>query len=210
MTLKKWIVLFFAMLAFMGFAGTNAVTLAGDGFPTGQNSPEGVACDFARAFMHSDVDLLKSSCLEQFGTGEVRSQYATFRQTIIEGTERDKMQGELSPKSPKAIGKVFAARPLSLNGPASWGYTVYNYQEVMFVDIGALLQDGSRFLNRTLVVKKSDGLWYVHPCPSLDQLLSAGLNDEPPSEIDFADRSRDALGETSKDEEMNALGQRGL
>jgi hypothetical protein len=164
------------------------ITLAKDGFPAGQNSPEGAACDLSRAFMNSDVELLKRTCLKKCGGGEVGKKYEAFLQKIIKGTEEDKKRKTPHPRNPKKIGKVFAARHLRLNGPASYGYAAYNFQDVMFVDIGAFLNDGSTFLSRTLVVKKKDGKWYVHPCPVIDSLLSAGLNDEKGSKADFKDK----------------------
>ena len=165
-----------------------SITLAKDGFPTGQDSPEGAACDLSRAFMNSDVELLKKTCLKKYGGGEVGKKYDNFLKKIIKGTEEDKERKTPHPKSPKKIGKVFAARHLSKNGPASYGYAAHTFQDVMFVDIGAFLQDGSRFLNRTLVVKKKDGKWYVHPCPTISPLLSAGLNQEKDSKEDFKDK----------------------
>ena len=163
------------------------ITLAKDGFPAGQDSPESAACDLVRAFMNSDVELLRKTCLKQYGGGEV-GEYDNFLKKIIKGTEEDEERKIPHPKSPKKIGKVFAARHLSKNGPASYGFAVHDFQEVMFVDIGAFLNDGSKFLNRTMVVKKKDGKWYVHPCPTIDFLLSAGLNKEKDSEEDFKDK----------------------
>ena len=72
-----------------------------------------------------------------------------------------------------------------MDGPSSFGYAAYNFQDVMFVDVGAYLHDGSRFLNRTLVVQTKNRKWYVYPCPDIAPLLSMGLNDEPESTEDF-------------------------
>ncbi|MEQ1752014.1 MAG: hypothetical protein ABL974_21515, partial [Prosthecobacter sp.] len=84
-------------------------------------------------------------------------------------------------------GKVFAARSLSKNGPASYGYASFSFQEVKFVDVGVFLHGDKRALNRTMVIKDKDGKWYVHPMPDVSPLLSAGLNDEAASEQDFSD-----------------------
>ena len=171
------------MLTFniLGVEKKQIINLADDGFPQGQNTPEGAACDLLRAFMKSDVELLKKICLKKCG-GE---QYDKFLKQIVTGTLEDQKRKTPHPKNPKKIGKVFSARHLTMKGPASYGYAAYNFHDVMFVDIGAFLNDDSKFLNRTLVVKKKDGKWYVHPCPTIDSLLSAGLNEEKDSIDDF-------------------------
>ena len=87
----------------------------------------------------------------------------------------------------KAIDKVFAARHLSKGGPALWGYAAFGFEDVMFVDVEAILQNGRRSLNRMLVIKNKDGKWYAHPAPETESLLSAGLNDEATSTQDFSD-----------------------
>jgi hypothetical protein len=94
-----------------------------------------------------------------------------------------------SPNGPKAIIKVFVARHLSRNGPASYGYAAFGFQDVMFVDVVALLHGGNRTLNRTLVVRDKDGHWYVHPVPSVSPLLSVGLNEEAPSKEELSVRN---------------------
>ena len=163
------------------------VELAKDGFPTGDDTPEGAACDLVRAFILSDVDLLKKICLPKYAGAEIGKRYDEFLKKIITGTEEDKVRKDPHPKGPKEIAKVFAARHLSRNGPGSYGFAVHNFDSVMFVDVGAILHDGSRFLNRTMVVQRK-GKWFVHPCPTIDTLLSMGLNDEADSEIDFREK----------------------
>jgi hypothetical protein len=46
---------------------------------------------------------------------------------------------------------VFAARHLSKNGPASYGYAGFGFQDIMFVDVGVFLYSGERSMMRTLV-----------------------------------------------------------
>ena len=77
--------------------------------------------------------------------------YDEFLKKIIAGTVEDKKRKKPHSRNPKEIGKVFAARYLSKNGPASYGFAVLGLDEVMFVDVGAFLHDDSRFLNRTMV-----------------------------------------------------------
>lgn len=83
--------------------------------------------------------------------------------------------------------KVFAARYLSKNGPASYGYAVLDFQDVMFVDVEVVLHSGNRHIRRTMVIKDRDGKWYAHPVPDLSPLLSYGLYDESASVLLFTD-----------------------
>ncbi|MBI3817383.1 MAG: hypothetical protein HY286_01735 [Planctomycetes bacterium] len=162
------------------------VHVAADGFPEGQETPEGAACDLARAFINRDVKLFTSTCVPVYGGASKRDEYKEFLKTTREGIEAEAAKKEPSGGGPKAIAKVFAARFLSKDGPSSYAYAMCNFEEVMFVDVGASTVEGGRFLNRTLVIKKKDGKWYVQPAPETDPLLSVGLNDESPSKIDFA------------------------
>ena len=97
---------------------------------------------------------------------------------------RDGRQSE-SPGEVFGRGERFAARHLNKNGPASFGYAAFGFQEVMFVDVGVFLHNDKQELNRTLVIKDKDGKWYVHPMPDVSPLLSAGLHDETASKQDF-------------------------
>jgi hypothetical protein len=157
--------------------------VAADGFPSGHDTPEGAACDLARAFIKRDAALFTNTCIRLYGPAD----YAAFLTNTVAGMKAEAAKKEPSPGGPKSIGKVFAARHLSKDGPASYGYASFEFQDIMFVDVGVFLQDGGHALNRTLVIKDRDGKWYVHPMPSASPLLSAGLNDEAASKQDFAE-----------------------
>lgn len=163
------------------------VKLADDGYPTGSDSPEGAASDLARAFINRDPKLFKNTCLPPYLGGEARKAYEKFLMDTTASMEAEAKKTEPSAEGPIRIGKVFAARHLSLNGPGSYAYAVLNCQDVMFVDVGCFLHNGGKFLCRTLVVKTKNGDWRVHPMPQNDALLSAGLNDEKPSTEDFSE-----------------------
>jgi len=154
------------------------VTTAADGYPTGQSSPEGVASDFARSIIEGDMPLLRRICISRLG-----SELAEFIDGMAATIEQKASERQPPPDKPKAIRKVFVARHLSRNGPASYGYAAHGFREVMFVDVVVLLQGGQTELCRTLVVQDKNGDWYVHPAPHLSPLLSMGLNDESPSTI---------------------------
>jgi hypothetical protein len=177
-----------ACCAFAADAAKPKIKVADDGFPAGRDTPEGAACDLARAFIGHDVSLFMTTCVPLYAGGNGPEDYAKFLQSTVERMKQEALEAEPSPGGPKSIDKVFAARHLSRNGPASYGYASFNFQDVMFVDVGVLLHNGKRSLNRTLVIKDRGGKWYAHPLPTAGSgLLGDGLNDESPSEKDFSE-----------------------
>ena len=167
-------------------ADTNALPrlkVAADGFPSGHDTPEGAACDLARAFIKRDAGLFTNTCIRLYGPVG----YTTFLTNTVAEMKAEATKKEPSPRAPKSIGNLFAARHLSKDGPASYGYASFGFQDIGFVDVGVFLQDGGHALNRTLMIKDRDGRWYVHPMPSASPLLSAGLNDEAASKQDFSE-----------------------
>ncbi len=162
------------------------ITVAADQFPTGQDTPEGVATDLARVFIHHDVKSYQAICVRSHGANELRGRYTEFLKGAADYMRKQAVAAEKSPDDPKRILKVFAARHLTRNGPASYGYAAFDFQDVMFVDVRVLLNDDTEFVNRTLVIKDRDGRWYVHPTPNISPLLSAGLYDESASSIVFS------------------------
>jgi hypothetical protein len=179
----------FLLAAFSAVASAQTtrptIVVGDDGFPSGHDTPEGAACDLARAFIKCDDSLFTKTCVRLYAGGTGPESYAQFLQDTVkaikEAGKKDAHGG------PTSIGKVFAARHFSKDGPASYGYSAFGFQDVMFVDVGVFLQNDQHALNRTLVVKDKDGHWYVHPMPDASPLLSVGLNDESPSERDFSE-----------------------
>lgn len=171
-----------------------SIEVATDGFPQGQGTPEGVASDFARAFIGSDAVGFRRLCIRVYSKGESRAQYKAFLSEVVAGIEEEGRRATPSTGGPAAIGKVFAARRLTSNGPASYGYAAFGFQDVAFVDVGVVLRSGEAALNRTFVVKDRDGKWYVHPAPHLSPLLSDGLNSESSPTKDFSDAYRGRNG----------------
>lgn len=162
-----------------------SLKVAKDGFPAGHASPEGVACDLARAFIKRDVALFKSTCIKPFGGGVNRANYEKFLAQMVQQMSAESKRKTPSPGGPKTIDKVFAVRHLSLSGPASYGYAAFNFRDVAFVDVRVVLQSGQRAMNRTFVIQDKTGAWYVHPAPDTSSLLSQGLNEESASTLDF-------------------------
>lgn len=185
--MKEFTAIACILTAFCAFAADDAkpkIKVAADGFPSGHGTPEGVACDLARAFIKRDSTLFTNTCMRLYGPAD----YVKFLTNTVASIKAEAARKEASPGGPKSIGRVYAARHLSENGPASYGYASFSFQDVMFVDVGVSLHDGSRSLNRTLVIKDKDLKWYAHPLPTAGSgLLGAGLNDESASEKDFSE-----------------------
>jgi hypothetical protein len=160
--------------------------VASDGFPTGQNTPEGAASDLARAFILQDGKLFQSVCIPPYGAGQSRADYTEYLAGVIDHFAQQKERAP-SPDIPKKITKVFASRHLSRNGPASYGYASFDFQDVMFVDVEVMLGSGKLHLRRTLVVEDRDRKWYALPVPDVSPLLSDGLYDESSSVQPFSD-----------------------
>jgi hypothetical protein len=153
--------------------------VASDGFPTGQETPEGVAGDLARAFVMRDADWFRRVACSTYGAGKSLSEYAQHLEGVSENLKLRK--GSTAPDDPHKILKVFAARHLSKKGPASYGYAGFVFQDVLFVDVEVLFRNGSNHLRRTMVIQDRDGKWYVHPAPDVSPLLCDGLYDESAS-----------------------------
>ncbi len=164
----------------------SAATAAPDGFPTGQQTPEGAACDLARSFINADAELFKSVCLS-WKAGESGEQYTAFIEEMA--ARMNAMQGQSLEQfgGPKEITTCFKARHLSKNGPGSYGFAVMNLMDVMFVDVIADTWEGSTFMSRTLVVMRADQNWYAVPRIDLFPLLSTGLNSESDSTVEWDD-----------------------
>jgi hypothetical protein len=167
--------------------GKPPIKVLADGFPAGHDTPEAAACDLARAFIRRDAKLFEATCIKAFGQGKSREEYAAFLQETAASIKQEAGRKEPSPEGPKSIAKVFAARNISRKGPASYARTVCGFQDVKFVDVGAVLHSGKKHLNRTLVIQDKAGKWYAHPLPESSPLLRAGLNEEPDSRADFSE-----------------------
>jgi hypothetical protein len=158
---------------------------ATDGFPTGQDTPEGAASDLARVFVTRDAARFRSICIRPYGAGKARADYTGYLDAAADHLKRE--EETPSPDDPKKIVNVFAARHLSKNGPVSYGYAAFDFQEVMFVDVEVVLHSDNRHIRRTMVIKDRDGKWYAHPVPDVSPLLSYGLYDESASVLLFTD-----------------------
>src|SRR5208282_3881350 len=107
-------------LAARGQVTKPKLRVAADGFPSGHDTPEGAACDLARAFINRDAGQFAETCIKPYANGKSQDDYATFLKRTIESIKLEAAKTEPSTGGPKAIGKVFAARHLTMDGPASY------------------------------------------------------------------------------------------
>jgi len=159
------------------------------GWPAGHDTPEGAACDLARAFIEHDPQLFEAVCIRPLGGGASKTQYDSFRAQMLEHISAAANDASIAANGPKEIVGLFASRQLSNNGPASYGYAAFGLQNVRFVDVETLLGNDEVFVCRTLVLQDKDDKWCVLPCPEVYGLLSAGLNDESQSSERWAVKS---------------------
>jgi hypothetical protein len=188
--LRACLTLFLCSMPLLAQSTKPKINVASDGFPAGRNMPEGAASDLARSYIRNDVQLFAETCIGVYAHGQAATQYDEFmRSTItkLQQAAKQRMAGIApSQDSPKRIRRVFAARHLTGNGPASYGYAAFNFQDVMFVDVLIEGHSGKTALTRTLVIQEPDGNWYAHPAPYLDPLLSHHLQEESASLTDFS------------------------
>lgn len=192
--IMKWLMAFACILFLAAGCSRSPATLTKpklkvgtDGFPSGHSTPEGAACDLARAFISHDGALFTNTCIRVYAGGKSGTDYAAFLKSTAATMRADAAKKQQPPGSPKAIGKVFAARHLTANVPVSYGHATFGFEDIMFVDVGIFLNDGKHALARTLVIKDRDGNWYADPAPNISPSLCLGLDRESPSKQDFSE-----------------------
>jgi hypothetical protein len=155
-----------------------------DGFPTGQTSPEGAACDAVRAWLRSDSDLWLARLVRPI-YGAENLEYTDFKKMMVE----KKKANARDPDFPRMqIVGCYQARPFSLNGPASAAYALELFKGNMFVDIVIGGVEQEEWSVRYHVMLDEDGKWYFEPRPDLAGLFATGLNDEEPSTLKIKPR----------------------
>lgn len=153
-------------------------------WPRGDDTPEGIACDLARAFITGDDALFLASCVEARGEFE-RPEYAKFLRDTVAQIKEARRTGLERNHGPKKIVKLFIARPLSRSGPNSYVHAANIGKDIRFVDVICDLHGGGTLASRTLVLQKTSGDWLAIPMPESFPFLSDGLNDEPDSTVEW-------------------------
>src|SRR5688572_22397106 len=80
-----------------------------DKFPAGSATPEGAACDLARAFITADAARFRAVVIRSYGPPA----YVAFIDRVVNEIQKEAAAPAPSPEGPRAISKVFAARHLS-------------------------------------------------------------------------------------------------
>jgi len=176
--LRTFLLLVIVAFAGSAFADTPA---SADNFPKGHGSAEGAVADLARAFINGDARQFREAAARPFGGGDTRKEYEEY----LASTE-SKLGKSAKSDRPSKIVKVYAARHLSRDGPASHGHASFGFKDVMFVDVMVGSSGGEESVMRVLAVQESTGEWHALPAHWLWPLLSDGLAEEskpepPPS-----------------------------
>lgn len=146
--------------------------------PTGQGTPEGVACDAVSAYIRSDSKAWLTTLIRPVYGKDGNKDYEEFKKQMVAAADKNK--DDKSSKSPRIV-KCFKARQFSLNGPASAAYALYDMNGNMFVDILIETAPGKIDRLRYHVLLDKDKKWYFEPRPDLNPMLSMGLNKESES-----------------------------
>lgn len=153
-------------------------TLQAADLPTGQKTPEGVACDAVMGYIDRDSKAWLATLVRPIYGDEGNKQYADFKKQMADGA--DKAKEDKSFKPPRIV-KCYKAREFSMNGPGSAAYAMESFTGNMFVDVLIETDPGETQRLRYHVLKDKDDKWYFEPRPDLCPLFAMGLNKEPDS-----------------------------
>jgi len=155
-----------------------AGTLRAADRPTGQQTPEGVACDAVAAYIDRDSKAWLATLVRPIYGPEGDKQYAEFKKEMAE--KADKAKEDKDYKAPRIV-KCYKARGFTMEGPASAAFALGSFIEDMFVDVIMETPEGKIQRLRYHVLQDKDKKWYFEPRPDLCPLYSMGLNTESES-----------------------------
>jgi hypothetical protein len=156
----------------------SATLLPAADLPTGQKTPEGVACDAVMAYINRDSKAWLATLVRPIYGDAGNAKYAEFKQQMTAATDKAKADASFQP--PRIV-KCHKAREFSMHGPGSAAYAVASFTGNLFVDVIVETTPGKRQRLRYHVMKDKDGQWYFEPRPDLCPLFSMGLNTESDS-----------------------------
>jgi hypothetical protein len=155
-----------------------STTLLAADLPSGQETPEGVACDAVMAYINRDSKAWLATLVRPIYGDEGNKTYADFKKQMADGPY--KATEDKSFKPPRNL-RCYKARQFSLDGPSSAAYALEHFTENMFVDVIVVTALGKTQRMRYHVLKDKDDKWYFEPRPDLCPLFSMGLNRESDS-----------------------------
>lgn len=173
-------------------------------FPSGGSTPEGIACDLARAvYIKPNREALVAASIGHYGGPDINYKYDAAMVGLFEYIRLNQSAENSEGKSSGELEKLYRSRSLNKKGSASYGYAVYNFHDIKFVDVQIKLPNKGSIIYRVLVVKNQNGKWSAHPCPHVDPLLCEGLSEEKPSSVEF--KRRENLSSSEKERGKGAV-----
>jgi|GEM_PF-1602736 len=143
-----------------------------DGFPTGQATPEGAACDLVRAYIDRNFELFNSARHARVceNRNDPHRYYALFLKHASFSHRSKSFNAETLPNSLVRLSKVYSARsaaPEDAETRRHWkmGLTLNFIEDEVFVDVVAVDSEGRDYLHRTIVHKHKykNGNWLARP-----------------------------------------------
>ena len=119
------------------------------------------------------------------GGWQVMGTYKKFSAYLLQGFGFEKPHRGTKPTDLKGIRKLYEARSLTDPAPKNLIQSTLKWHDIKFVDLVLEYNNGSTEPRRVLVVATRRDLWFVHPLPRTSPLLSAGLEQEPPSKKEW-------------------------
>jgi hypothetical protein len=168
-----------------GTASLPKIKVAKDGFPTGQDTAEGAACDLARSYIHCDSASFQKICVQPYGTGQSRKAYQNYLLDTISHLRSEVAKKPAERAVPQAIGKVYASRHLSDKNAVPYAQQKFGFQDIAFVDVGLIAGKKDKIISRTLVIKDKDGKWYAQPNASASGIPGGDPTREQTPRNDF-------------------------
>ena len=156
----------------------SSTTLLAAALPTGQETPEGVACDAVMAYIRRDAKAWLATLVRPIYGDKGNKIYADFKKEMADGPY--KATDDKSYQPPRIV-RCYKARPFRLDGPSSAAYALGHFTENMFVDVIVVTALGKTQRMRYHVLQDQDEKWYFEPRPDLCPLYSMGLNQESDS-----------------------------
>lgn len=146
--------------------------------PTGQKTPEGVACDALMAYINRDSKAWLATLVRPIYGDDGNKQFVQFKREMAEGADQAKQ--DKTYKAPRLV-KCYKARRFSRNGPLSTAYAIGGFTDDLFVDLVIETEPGQTKSLRYHVLKEKDDRWFFEPRPDLCPLYAMGLNEESAS-----------------------------
>lgn len=146
--------------------------------PTGQGTPEGVACDAVQAYVESDSEAWLATLVRPIYGMDGDVTYADFKQQMTAQMDANAQAADFPEMR---IVRVYRSRELSMKGPASMAFALFEFTGNRFVDIELDVGGGRIQSVRYHVLGDADGRWSYEPRPDLASVMAMGMNQESAS-----------------------------